>query len=131
SRLAEALQVKVGSQIHLGNAPDAKVVTVVGINEPAVQVINVNATVTSLEYAQAAGGRPGAVSYVSVALHKGVDPATWVDHHRGDLGAGIDPQVVRSYTSGFRKGLDNLQGAFAATAAVSLFVGAYLIYLTL
>jgi putative ABC transport system permease protein len=132
SRLADALQVKVGGQIHLGNAADAKVVTVVGINEPAVQIINVNATlVTSLEYAQSAGGKPGGLSGVSLALRKGTDAATWVDHHRGDLGPGIDPQVVRSYSSGFRKGLDNLQGAFAATAAVSLFVGAYLIYLTL
>jgi putative ABC transport system permease protein len=90
------------------------------------------AFVTSVETARRLAGKGEVFTYAYLTLVRGVDPGVWTAAHADALGpdvrlrANADPGENE-----FRRLTDAIQGGFAATAAIALFVGAFLIFLTL
>lgn len=74
-------------------------------------------------------GAPGATNGVQVDLAPGVETARWMEEHR-DVLAGVSVQDAAELASGFRGFIDSINGALTLIAAIALFVGGFLIYLT-
>jgi putative ABC transport system permease protein len=81
----------------------------------------------SLEYLWRVRGER-TVAEVGFTLRHGVDPATWVAQRRTQF-ANVDFKTT-AYPADFQRFISILQGAMSGAAAIAVFVGAFLIYLT-
>ncbi|HZU71754.1 MAG TPA: ABC transporter permease [Acidimicrobiales bacterium] len=81
--------------------------------------------------ARALGGPSTGLADIQVGLASGVDPTTWVHRHSGELGPGVQAVVSANAYSDSADTLRALGGALDGTAGVALFVGMFLVYLTM
>ena len=86
---------------------------------------------TSIEEARTLTHQGAVVSGARVVLDKGTDVTKWIDAHKRDLGPSVDFTDASSLAQGFKSFLSLLGTMFTFFAAITLFVGAFLISLTL
>lgn len=75
--------------------------------------------------------RPDQISTARVNLVEGTDVAAWISQHEDALGAGFEFQDASELAGGFQEFLGLLGAIFTVFAGISMFIGAFLIYLTL
>jgi putative ABC transport system permease protein len=85
---------------------------------------------TSLAPALVLGGSHG-LSQVQVELARGVDPKRWVVANSVDLGPSLQASVASNTFNFAAGGIKLVSGALSGVAAIALFVGMFLIYLTM
>lgn len=129
---AERLEVALGGTVALTTPSGRHDLVVVGLleEEGAARFQGGRVAYLPLGVAQRLSGTGDRLSRVDVDLAPGLDPGAWVDDHRDALGAAVVVNDGDSMGQGFRSFLNTIQSAFGATAALALFVGAFLIYLT-
>lgn len=86
---------------------------------------------TSITTARSLARRGDVISSARLVLRDGTDPGVWIARHEHDLGPGLDFQNAKELARGFQDFLGILGAIFTFFAAIVLFVGAFLIYLTL
>lgn len=89
-----------------------------------------NVLFTSLAQARALAGEGAVLSGARLVLDDDVDVAAWIKQHKR-AAPGLDLIDADTLAQGFRSFLDILGAMFTFFAAITLFVGAFLIYLTL
>ena len=109
------------------------VVTVVGITEyRSVGVTNQQDVVfTSIQFADSVRTKHGQLSALSIALDPKVDVALWIAQHSDSLGSDVTAAAPAPFATGTRKFLDVIQASLGGVAAMALFLGGFLIFLTL
>ncbi|HVL81177.1 MAG TPA: FtsX-like permease family protein [Actinomycetota bacterium] len=132
-RLVDRLGLGLGEKVTLTTPSGPTEVTLVGVltDTGAGRRNEGRVLYTSLPVAQAMGGVGDRLSGVALVLAKGTDVGSWVAEHEGDLGPGYEFVDADSVGAGFKDFLRVLQSFFTFFAALALFVGAFLIYLTL
>ncbi|HUQ39500.1 MAG TPA: FtsX-like permease family protein [Acidimicrobiales bacterium] len=132
-QVARRLKLSVGGRIHLTTPRGNEEFTVTGFvgAREAARAGGELVVFTSIDTARAVSGKGAVFTGASVVLAEGTDIGTWLDAHEGALGPGV--QLERSGTGddGFRPFLATVQASLTFIAAIALFVGAFLIYLTL
>lgn len=130
-RLAESLDVGVGERLEVAT-PDAPApVTVVGLlaDRGAATSNQGNVLYTSPAFARGVLGTPDGISGIQVVLERGVDTAAWIDTNRGAL-AGVAVQDASDVAAGFAEFITGVSNALTLVAAVAVFIGGFLVYLT-
>lgn len=124
--------LRLGSRVQVLADGRAHDMTVVGIlsREGAGRAGEGHITYTSLRTARTLSGKPGAWSGASVILDDGVDTDRWIERHEAAL-PGIRLQNAESLAEGFKRFLGTFGTFLTFFAAIVLFIGAFLIYLTL
>jgi putative ABC transport system permease protein len=128
--VARALHARVGAPVTLQTPTGARPFVVTGIrvfNDPKAGEF-VEATMASV---QRATGKGAVVSSVSVQLGRGVDRTQWTADHSQDFGPGIRLASPNQGLVDLRRLYDAVRGSFAGLASVAMFVGAFLVFLTL
>jgi putative ABC transport system permease protein len=130
--LAEELPVKLSERLPIVTPTGRKTVTVVGVlrEEGAGRGINGPGAFTSLETARAYYGKGEVYGGIAVILSKGVNAERWINRHEGDID-GIRMQNADNLAQGFKSFLQVFGSFLTFFAFITLFVGAFLIYLTL
>ncbi len=88
-------------------------------------------TLVALPLVQELRGLGDVVDGISIDLNDDVNRALWVVRHGDELGAGVRVTEAFGGQDGFRPVLTTIQSSLTFVAAIALFVGAFLIYLTL
>lgn len=123
---------EVGRRITLATSSGRRPVTVVGrlAEEGAGLADGGRAVYTSIETARRLQGRGEVVNQIDVVLRPGADVEDWIDRTRDRVGEGVVVQPSSELAGLFRDFLTSVQAALTITAAIALFVGALLIFLT-
>jgi len=133
-KLAGDINVKVGDKLTIRAKRSVRPFTIVGI----VNVDDLGGfrgggghAYIPLDVAQKIqGDRPGTYDGAAIILASGVDADKWIDAHTADV-PGVRLQNAASLAEGFKQFLKVFGTFLAFFAAITLFVGAFLIYLTL
>jgi putative ABC transport system permease protein len=131
--IAEAHGVEVGDPLALAVPSGEHVLTVVGILDASgiARSDDGDVVFTSTGTLQRVLERPEQISGARIVLTDGIEAAAWIDDHEDDLGPGFEFQDAEELGRGFQEFLSLLGAIFTVFAAISLFIGAFLIYLTL
>jgi putative ABC transport system permease protein len=134
-RLADKLRVRTGARVSASTPHGRTEVTVAGVleNKGAGRSSDERPVAyTSPAAARAmAGLAPGGINAIAVVLRRGAEADGWIAANRTALGPGLTLRNAATVAEGFRDFLKVLGGFFAFFATITLFVGAFLIYLTL
>ncbi|MBI2169941.1 MAG: ABC transporter permease [Actinobacteria bacterium] len=130
--ITPVIESRVGDDVTLATAKGRQRVRIVGeLADEGAAIANGGRVVyTTIETARAIQDAPGQVSQLDLVLGDGVDTGEWVDAHSGRLPGGAVVRDAADLASGFRDFLASVQGALTIVAAIALFVGAFLIFLT-
>ena len=130
--LAEELDLKLNQRITVTTPTGPKIVTVVGIlkEEGAGRGIQGPGAFTSLPITRAFAGEGEVYGGAALILAKGTDVDRWIDRHEDDI-EGIRLQNADDLAQGFKSFLTVFGTFLTFFAFLTLFVGAFLIYLTL
>ncbi len=129
-RLADDLDLALGDRIEVATPAGPAPVEIVALladtgaadaNQGAV-LYTTRATVDALT------GRSGDGS-LQVVLADGVEVSAWIDEHRAAL-RGVSVQDATDLAAGFRSFIDAVNGALTVVAAIAVFIGGFLVYLT-
>jgi putative ABC transport system permease protein len=130
--LATELAVGVGSAVALETPTGRHEATVTEVwrRTDGTEVKNSNIAAT-VEAVRRVGGPSTRMNFANVRLASGTDAEAWVAQHRGDLGSGVvmsrngpDPVEMGRF-------MRVVEGGFAAGAGLAVFIGGYVIFLTL
>lgn len=133
-KLADDIHVGVGKQLTIRARKLSRPFTVVGIVD-VKDVGGFNGAggrgFISLDVARKMQGDPsGTFDGADIMLAKGVDTDTWLDAHKGEI-TGVRMQNAQDLAAGFKQFLGVFGTFLAFFAGITLFIGAFLIYLTL
>lgn len=130
-RLASSQDVAVADQIQIATPAGPTPATVVGVlaDRGAATSNQGNVVYTSPGFARAALGTPDGISGIQVVLEPGVDAGRWIDANRGEL-AGVAVQDASQVAAGFADFITGVSSALTLVAAVAVFIGGFLVYLT-
>jgi putative ABC transport system permease protein len=133
-KVADDLGVHIGDRLTIRGRKLARPLTIVGILDTK-EVGGFNeargSAYTSIETARTLqGDPPGTFSGAAIILAKGVDADDWIETHRGAV-PGVRLQNSDTLAEGFKQFLTIFGTFLTFFAAITLFVGAFLIYLTL
>ena len=133
AKLASKLGLKLGAQMPAATPVGIQQLKIVGILKDmgAARVGEGGVGFTSIETARRLDERGDEVRVVSVVLEDGVKVDSWIKKNKSKIGAGVDVENAATLAQGFLSLLKGIQGAFTSFAGIALFVGAFLIYLTL
>ena len=135
SRAPKEWKAKVGGTLRLETPAGPREVTVVGQFAPNPDESgdnNDSGVQTSAEFVrQVRPGSEGRINNFIVRLADDVVAADWIAANRSKTPPGVDLEVGSTDAQGFRPLLATIQAALTFIAAIALFVGAFLIYLTL
>lgn len=122
----------VGSELHIATASGDRRVRVVGRYEerPADDPVTRHAF-ARIEFVQSLFGHGNVIDGITVDIRDGVDRDRWIAEHADALGPGVRIVAGGGGFAGFRPVLTTIQSSLTFVAAIALFVGAFLIYLTL
>lgn len=129
--LAERFELEVGDAVRVA-APDGPVeMRVVGILEDRGAATGNQGSVafTSMATVRTLLGNPEAVTGLQVRLAPGVTPTSWIAANRDQL-TGLSVQDAGDLAAGFKSFVDGVNAAMTLVAAIALFVGGFLVYLT-
>jgi len=133
--LADDIHVNVGTKLQIHGRKLSRPFLVVGV----VDIKDVGGfqrggggrTFIPMGVARKLQGDPsGTYDGADIILAKGTDVDTWIDAHRGAV-TGVRLQNAQSLAAGFKQFLSAFGIFLAFFAAIVLFIGAFLIYLTL
>ena len=124
--------VPVGSQVTVTAPTGPRTLTVVGIlaDQGAAKADNGKVAFTSLATMQHLDGVADRVDHVAVVLRHGTSVNSWLAAH-GRVVPGATLESVGDFNASFASVLNVIQGSMDLFAGLALFVGAFLIYLTL
>jgi putative ABC transport system permease protein len=134
-KLADDFDLKVGNTLPIRGRKLARTFTIVGI----VDVKDVGGFrnggggrgFVATDVARKMQGDPsGTFDGADIVLTKGVDADTWLDAHKNAV-TGVRMQNAQNLAAGFKQFLSAFGIFLAFFAAIVLFIGAFLIYLTL
>ena len=132
--LASDIDVGIGDRLSVKGRRAAASLVVVGVLDVTSDISgfsNDPRTYTSLETARRLQGEPpGTFEGASIILAEGVGADDWIEAH-DDAIAGVRLQNSDTLASGFKEFLSVFGTLLTFFAAITLFVGAFLIYLTL
>src|SRR5437763_5606034 len=131
NKLARRFKIKVGTQIPVKLDGQVRPVALVGILQDTGPAKADDGIVgfTSVTAASRWLHREGRLDNVNIVLAPGTNVAKWVDAHQHDIpGVAFDRAA---FDGGFASFVAAIQGSLTIFAAMALFVGAFLIYLTL
>ena len=129
-QLAGELRVRAGDEIPLGTPYGIRRIRVVGLlaDRGAARSDQGNVAFTSLDTSRRLARAGDVLSGARLVLREEVDVDEWLD--RTEL-EGLAFENARELAQGFQQFLDLLGAVFTFFATMTLFVGAFLIYLTL
>lgn len=132
-RLAADLALAVGDQVRLATPNGLVSLRLVGILEPSGLGASDTGEVafTSLLTMQELLDKPGEATSARIDLADGTDVSAWIDEYETTLGDGFEFREAGELAGGFRSFLELIGAVFTVFAGISLFIGAFLIYLTL
>lgn len=132
-RTADELKVKAGDRLDVPTRFGARTVLVAGIlaDEGAGAAFEGQIAYTSLETARALDGRGEVLSTVRVVLNDEQNVAKWIRRHGDELGDGYEVVNASTLADGFKDFIGVFGMTLSFFAAITLFVGSFLIYLTL
>ena len=130
--LADGHGIGLGDRVQISTPTGTRDVQVVGImtDTGAARSDEGGVAFTSIEAARILAGAGDVVSGARLVLAEGTDVDGWIDAH-GDDAQGLDLQNAQTIAEGFKDFVGILGTVFTFFAAITLFVGAFLIYLTL
>jgi putative ABC transport system permease protein len=133
NRLADKLGVKTGQTIALALPGGLVRLTIVGIltDTGAGRTNQGDAAFSSTSTVRALAHVGKVFSGASLILSPGTNTDSWIRAHESNLGKGLDFRNADELAKGFRDFLNILGYVFEFFAALTLFIGAFLIYLTL
>ena len=124
--VARLLHARLGSVLSLAGPTGVHTFTVSGIRHSDSRG-GAQATMAAVLRAT---GKGDVVTSVSIQLGQGVDRTQWIADHAQDL-AGVRLVGPNQGLVDLRNLYDAVRGSFAGLAAVAMFVGAFLVFLTL
>lgn len=132
-KLARRAGVRVGGTVTLGTPTGPRDVTIAGIlrDTGGGRANDGEVAYTSLGVARLFAGRGEVFTGAALVLEDGTDTAAWISSNNATLGPGYELQDAAALAQGFKDFLAILQAFFTFFAAITLFVGSFLIYLTL
>jgi putative ABC transport system permease protein len=132
-RLAKQTNLRIGERAPFGTPWGVVRLEVVGMlkDTGAGRTNQGNVAFTSIATARAAGNAGDVISNVRLVLKPGTDIDAWIKQHERDLGPGLTFENANELAQGFQDFIAILGDVFTFFAALTLFVGAFLIYLTL
>jgi putative ABC transport system permease protein len=133
--LSEDIDVGIGDRLTITGRRATAPLTVVGVVDITADVGGFEddsyRTFTSIETARRLqGDPPGTYDRASLILDDGVDADGWIDRHH-DAITGVRLQNSDTMAEGFKEFLGVFGTLLTFFATITLFVGAFLIYLTL
>ncbi len=128
----EDLDATLGERVKITTPTGPKTVAIVGIlkKEGAGRGFAGPVAYTSLEVARAYEGKGNVYGGVALILAQGTDVESWIDRHEEAID-GIRFQNADDLAQGFKSFLEVFGTFLTFFAFITLFVGAFLIYLTL
>lgn len=129
--VASQRDLEVGDRVRLAARGNERVLTVAGVLEETGAGLAGWATYTSPETSRdLAGATEGLFNRVDLVLGGDVDVEAWFDSNRGAYGGRILFEPASNVMGDLQTFLGGVQGALTVIAAIALFVGAFLIFLT-
>lgn len=131
--LANDLSVDLNDRIRLATPTGFATLRIVGILEATGIARSDTGEIvfTSLARAQKMFGVPNQISNARVVLAPETDVTSWIEEHEQNLGTGFQMRDASTIAQGFQQFLALIGGVFTVFSGISLFIGAFLIYLTL
>ena len=132
AKAAEELAVDVGGTVMFATRSGRVELAVVGVltNSGAGLVNGGNGGFIPLDSARTLEGKGAVYSEIDIALRPGTNVDDWLDANRRSLGEQYLIQDASELASEFRRFIEGVSGALLLVAAVAVFVGAFLIFLT-
>lgn len=130
-RFADEVDVGTGDVVELTTPAGPVPVTVVGLlaDRGAATSNQGRVVYTSDELARALLGTSDGTSALQVVLTDGTDTGAWIDANRDAL-TGVAVQDAADVAAGFAQFIEGVTGALTLVAAVAVFIGGFLVYLT-
>lgn len=132
-KLAVKLKLRRGDTIEFATVGGIQTLPIVGILEDtgAARANEGNALYTSLPTSRGFAGEGAVIRLVSVMLKDGTEIDPWIRAHEGVLGPGFDFENAETLIQEILNLVRGIQSGFTTFSAIALFIGAFLIYLTL
>lgn len=130
-RLADSIDAATGDVIEVATPAGPTPVTIVGLlaDRGAATSNQGHILFTSEELARGLLGTTDGITALQVVLAAEVDTPTWIDTNRDRL-AGVAVQDAADVAAGFAEFIEGVTGALTLVAAVAVFIGGFLVYLT-
>lgn len=130
-RLAQSLGIDLGGSAEIATPTGPSTVRVVGIlaDRGGATANQGNVLYTSPSWARAALGTPDGSTGMQVVLSPDVDTDEWIERHREAL-EGVTVQDPADVAAGFAAFIAGVSNALTLVAAVAVFIGGFLVYLT-
>lgn len=130
-RLADRLDVSLDDTVALATPSTPASVTVVGLLEDtgAATANQGGVVYSSAPTVRFLLGNAEAVTGIQVDLADGVESEAWIDEHAEVL-ADVAVQDASELAAGFRTFITGINNALTLVAAIAVFIGGFLIYLT-
>ena len=132
-RLRRRLKIAIGATVRVGTPHGVEPLLLVGIlkDAGAGRTNQGDEVFTSLADARALDRVGEVISGARLVLDGGTDVDAWIKRYRRAVGPGLQFDNADSLAKGFKDFLSILGSVFTFFAAITLFVGAFLIFLTL
>ncbi len=132
-RLADKLKISTGNTYKVQTPFGLHPVRLVGVltDTGAGRTNQGDVLFTSIQEAATLARKPGVISGARVVLDEGTDIKAWIEDNKAALGKNAEVLDASTLAQGFKDFLAVLGAMFTFFAAITLFVGAFLIYLTL
>ncbi len=133
AKLSAKLGLKLGGQLPAATPQGIQHLAIVGILEDsgAARIGEGGVGFTSIQTTRRLDGRGDVVRIISVVLEDDVEIDPWIKRNATKIGSGVDIENAETLAQGFLNLVKGIQGAFTSFAGVAVFVGGFLIYLTL
>jgi putative ABC transport system permease protein len=129
---ADDLGLEAGDEVALNTPDGSQRVVVAGIldRSGAGLAFQGGVAYASLPMARQMLGKGDVLTGVDVVLEDGLDANRWIGTHRGDLPDGVYLQDADNVAADFREFLVAISGGLMLMAAIAMFVGGFLVFLT-
>ena len=132
NRLAEAARISVGDTVEVFTLQGPTELEIVGILDDggAARANEGNSVFIDLALAQHLDAHEGELGGVSLILAEGTDADAWIERHEATYPS-LSFENTDTLAEGFKNFLQTFGAVLTFFAAITLFVGTFLIYLTL
>jgi putative ABC transport system permease protein len=131
-RSADALDLEAGDDVALATPTGTQRVVVAGIldRSGAGLAFQGGVAYASLPLARQMLGKGEVLTGVDLVLDEGIDANEWIGRHRNVVPDGVSLQDADTVADDFRQFLVAISGGLMLMAAIAMFVGGFLVFLT-